>query len=131
MRTFYAHKLSKMASKPMIREPPTISVEEIVQEFFSDMKRELNIKNIAGVLYTKKLIDHSLKQSINRAAIVSEDANELLLDHLIRNGTLETLSSFCDVLEETSKSNSLSHHRDWSNKLKQKLTKVSPTRQYK
>ena len=127
MRTFYAHIFSKMASKPVTTEPPTISVEKVVQEFFSDMKRELNIKAIASALYTKKLIAHSLKQNINREAIASKDANELLLDHLIRNCNLETFSRFCDVLEETAESNSLPHHRDWSNKLKQKLTEISPS----
>ena len=105
--------------------PPTISVEEIVREFFSDMKKELNTKRIADVLYAKGLIDYNLKKKIDREANQDVDANELLLDHLIRNGTLETLRRFCEVLEETANSHSLPHHRAWSNKLKQKLTKVS------
>ena len=105
--------------------PPTISVEEVVREFFIDMKKELNAKLIADVLYTKGLIDYNLKKSIGREANQDVDANELLLDHLIRNGTLETLRRFCEVLEETAESHSLPHHIAWSNKLKGKLTKVS------
>ena len=104
--------------------PLTISVEEIVREFFIDMKKELNTKRIADVLYAKGLIDYDLKKKIDVEAN-QVDANELLLDHLIRNGTLETLRRFCEVLEETANSQSLPHHRVWSNKLKQKLTKVS------
>ena len=103
--------------------PPTISVEEIVREFFSDMKKELNTKRISDVLFAKGLIDFDLKKNIDREAN-QVDANELLLSHLIRNGTLETLRRFCEVLEETAKSHSLPHHKAWSNKLKQKLTKV-------
>ena len=105
--------------------PPTISVKEVFREFFSDMKKELNIKSIADILYAKGLIYYDLKRNIDREANQDVDANELLLDHLIRNGTLETLRRFCEVLEETSESHSLPHHRAWSNKLKQKLTKVS------
>ena len=104
--------------------PPTISVEEVMREFFIDMKKELNIKRIADVLYAKGLIDFDLKKNIDREAS-QVDANELLLEHLIRNGTLETLRRFCEVLEETSQSHLLPHHKAWSNKLKQKLTKVS------
>ena len=89
-------RIIKMASQ---RGQPTISVEEIVQEFFSDMKKELNIKRIADVLYSKRLIDHYLKKKIDREAIQDVDANELFLDHLIRNGALETLRRFCEVLK--------------------------------
>ena len=35
-----------------------ISVEEVVREFFSDMKKELNTKRIADVLFVKRLIDY-------------------------------------------------------------------------
>ena len=108
--------------------PLTISVEKVVREFFSDMKKELNIKRIADVLYAKGLIDFDLKSRINREANQDVDANELFLDHLIRNGTLETLRRFCEVLEETAQSYSLPHHRAWSIKLKQKLTQVSMNR---
>ena len=104
--------------------PPTISVEEVVRDFFIDMKKELNTKRTADVLYAKGLIDYNLKKSIDREAN-QDDANELLLDHLIRNGTLETLRRFCEVLEETAQSHLLPHHREWSNKLKRKLTEVS------
>ena len=103
--------------------PPTISVEEVMREFFIDMKKELNTKRISDVLYTKGLIDFDLKINIDREAN-QVDANQLLLEHLIRNGTLETLRRFCEVLEETSQSHLLPHHKAWSNKLKQKLTKV-------
>ena len=99
-------------------------IEEILQEFFTDIKRELNMKAISGVLFTKKLIGYDLMQDIDREATPNL-SNQLFLDHLIRNGTLETLSMLCDVLEETSESHLLPHHRAWSNKLKQKLTKVS------
>ena len=105
--------------------PPTISVEEIIREFFIDMKKELNTKRIADVLYAKGLIDHDLKKTIDREANQDVDANELLLSHLITNGTLETMRRFCEVLEETAESHLLPHHRTWSNKLKQKLTEVS------
>ena len=115
-------RIVRMASQT---GPPTISVEEVVREFFIDMKKELNTKRIADVLYSKGLIDYNLKKSIDREANQDVDANELLLDHLIRNGTLETLRRFCEVLEETANSHPLPHHREWSNKLKQKLTKVS------
>ena len=120
----HAHKLSKMASKPVTMDPPTISVEEIVREFYIEMRNEMNLKVIADVLYARGLIDHGLKETIDRKE-VKQVANEQFLDHLIRNGTLETLRRFCEVLEETANSQSLPHHRAWSNKLKQKLTKVS------
>ena len=58
--------------------PPTISVEEIMREFYSDMKKELNTKHIADVLYTKGLIDFDLKEKIDLEAIQDIDANELL-----------------------------------------------------
>ena len=115
-------QIVKMASET---GPPTISVEEVVREFFIDMKKELNTKHIADVLYAKGLIDYNLKKNIDREANQDVDTNELLLGHLIKNGTLETLRRFCDVLEETAKSHSLPHHRAWSSKLKQKLPKVS------
>ena len=104
--------------------PPTIGVEEVMREFFIDMKKELNTKRISDALYAKGLIDFDLKKNIDREAN-QVDANELLLEHLIRNGTLETLRKFCEILEETAQSHLLPHHRAWSNKLKQKLTKVS------
>ena len=113
-----------MASKPVTTDPPTISVEDIVREFYIEMKRELNLKGVADVLYARRLIDLRLKETIDRKEM-TQDANELFLDHLIRNGTLETLRRFCEVLEETANSHLLPHHRAWSNKLKQKLTKVS------
>ena len=104
--------------------PPTISVEEVMREFFIDMKKELNTKCVSDVLYVKRMIYFDLKKNIDREANQA-DANELLLEHLIRNGTLDTLRRFCEVLKETAESHSLPHHRAWSNKLKQKLTKVS------
>ena len=120
----HAHKLSKMASKPVATDPPTISVQKIVQEFYIEMTEELDLKTIAYVLYARGLIDLGLKQTIDRKER-TQVANDQFLEHLIRNGTLETLRSFCEVLEETANSHSLPHHREWSNKLKQKLTKVS------
>ena len=108
------------------------SVEEIVREFFIDMKKELNIKRIADVLYARGLIDCYLMERIpfDREASQDVDANGIFLNHLIRNGTLETLRRFCEVLEETSKSHLLPHHRAWSEKLKQKLTEVSRHKLY-
>ena len=100
------------------------TVEEILREFFIDMKKELNIKAIAGVLYTKEFVGHDLRQEIERETTQSA-SNQLFLDHLIKNHTLETLSEFCDILEETAKSERLPRHKKWSDKLKLKLTKVS------
>ena len=114
----------KMASKPVATDPPTITVEEIIREFYIEMKKELNLKVIADVLYARGLIDHGLKQTIDREVMTQAAANGLFLDHLIGNGTLDTLRMFCEVLK-TAESHLLPHHRDWSNKLKQKLTKVS------
>ena len=108
----------------MAKTTGTPLVEEILQEFFIDIKRELNIKTISGVLFTKKFIGYDLMQDIDREATPNL-SNQLFLDHLIRNGTLETLRRFCEVLEETAESHLLPHHRAWSNKLKRKLTKVS------
>ena len=83
--------------------PPTISVEEVMREFFIDMKKELNTKCVSDVLYVKRMIYFDLKKNIDREANQA-DANELLLEHLIRNGTLETLRRFCEVLKETAES---------------------------
>ena len=100
------------------------TVEEILREFYIDVKKELNIKAIADILYTKEFIGLDLKQEIERETTQSA-SNQLFLDHLIKNHTLETLSEFCHILEETAKSQRLPHHKKWSNKLKLKLTKVS------
>ena len=100
------------------------TVEEILREFFTDMKRELNVKAIADVLYTKEFIGHDLRKEIERETTRSA-SNQLFLNHLIENHTPETLLEFCHILEETAKSESLPHHRKWSNTLKLKLTKVS------
>ena len=115
---------SKLKTGKMAKTTGTPLVEEILREFFIDIKRDLNLKAISGVLFTKRFIGYDLMQDIDREATPNL-SNQLFLDHLIRNGTLETLSMFCDVLEETSESHLLPHHRAWSNKLKQKLTKVS------
>ena len=100
------------------------TVEEIIREFYVDIKKELNIKAIVDVLYARRIVDFDLMRDIEREA-TSSIGNQLFLDHLIRNGTLETLTRFCHALEETARSEILPHHRYWSEKLKRKLTTVS------
>ena len=111
------HELAKMAAS-------TTTVEEIIREFYVDVKKELNIKAIVDVLYAKRIVYFDLMRDIEREA-TSNIGNQLFLDHLIKNGTLETLTRFCDVLEETAESELLPHHKYWSEKLKRKLTTVS------
>ena len=75
-------------------------VEEIVQEFYTDMKRDLNTVNL---MFEKRFIDHHFKRNLGREAQQHgpTKANQVLLDYLIEKGTLETLERFCDILEES------------------------------
>ena len=49
----------------------TTTVEDIIREFYVDMRRELNMKAIAGVLYAKKIIYFDLMRDIEREATSS------------------------------------------------------------
>ena len=99
-------------------------VEEIVQEFYSDMKRDLNIADIVDLMFEKHFIDHQFKRYLERERQQHgpTKANQVLLDYLIEKGTLETLERFCDILEESSKR--LPRHKEWADKLRQQLSKV-------
>ena len=106
---------------------PCTSIETILRKFFPDLKRELNSEVIADSLYAGYVIDLTLKQEIEREAEKkghTRSANDRLLCHLIQHGTSETLTRFCDVLEETGKSKSLPHHTKWSKELRVSLREV-------
>ena len=68
-------------------------VEEIVQEFYSDMKRDLNIVDTVDLMFEKRFIDHQFKRNLERETQQHgpTKANQVLLDYLIEKGTLETL----------------------------------------
>ena len=102
----------------------TGSVEGIIREFYVDMKRELNVKAIAGMLFAKEVVDFFFMEAIERETH-QQASNKIFLDHLMKTGTLETLRRFCNILEDSAESEKLPRHRDWSSKLKLKLNKVS------
>ena len=99
-------------------------VEEIVQEFYTDMKRDLNIVDIVDLMFEKRFIDHQFKRNLEREAQQHgpTKANQVLLDYLIENGTLEMLERFCDILEESSKR--LPRHKKWADELRRQQSKV-------
>ena len=103
-------------------------LEDILRECYVDLKRDLNIEKAADLLFARGIIDYRLKIELG---CVSEkrghgsDANELFLQHLIQNGTLEDFKRFCDVLEESGVSELLPRHTSWAENLKKKLSEVS------
>ena len=100
-------------------------VEEIVQEFYPDMKRDLNIVDIVNLMFEKRFIDpHHFKRNLERETQQHgpTEANQVLLDYLIEKGTLKTMEMFCNILEENS--NRLPRHKKWADKLRRQLSKV-------
>ena len=63
-------------------------VEEIVQEFYSDMKRDLNTVDIVDLMFEKRFIDHQFKRNLEREKQQHgpTKANQVLLDYLIEKG---------------------------------------------
>ena len=98
-------------------------VERIVQGFYADLTRELNTKMITDKLFSKYEINYDLMTNVNGESC-QKQGNKLFLDHLIRNGNLESLEKLCDVLEESGASDSLPHHTKWSTALREKVNKV-------
>ena len=74
-------------------------VEEIVQDFYSDMKRD---PNIVDLMFEKRFIYHQFKRNLERETQqhCPTKANQVLLDYLIEKGTLKTLERFCDTLKK-------------------------------
>ena len=100
-------------------------VEEILQESYADMGKELNIKAIADDLFSANFITHELMLKIREEPAIGIGGNGLFLDHLIANGTVETVTRFSGLLQETGQSKCLPRHTHWSAKLKQRLDEVS------
>ena len=82
------------------------------------MKRDLNIADTVDLMFEKRFIDHHFKRNLERETQQHgpTKANQVLLDYLIENGTLETMERYCDILEESSKR--LPRHKEWLDKLK-------------
>ena len=70
----------------------------LLQEHYETLARELNVRDILDKLFSKKIIDFKLKQSIGKLSN-SHDASVMLLDDLYGRFDSERFDGFVEVLK--------------------------------
>ena len=97
-------------------------VEAVLREYYSNLVQDLQVEKIVNLLFSKNLVNFELKEELVPKSGQSRSArNGMLLDHMIRSWTWESLETFCGILLESSKSESVPRHEEWATKLKIKL----------
>ena len=87
--------------------PSTLStyapLQDAIQSVYNILVNLLCTKDIREELFAKEIIDMPIKETIQNKSN-SKEANEALIDHLYKRGTVELVEKFIEVLRDTSSS---------------------------
>ena len=95
----------------------------MIQENYEKLLDDLDVKSSVNLFYGRGLITFSLKERIC-SAVTTEDANEVLIDDLIKGISLTRFSKFISLLRESADKYKRPHHKTLADKLEGDL-KVS------
>ena len=78
-------------------------LQDAIQSVYTILVNQLCTKDIREDLFAKEIIDMPLKETIQNKSN-SKEANEVLVDHLYKSGTVGLVRRFIQVLQDTSSS---------------------------
>lgn len=82
--------------------------QAFIQKYYDELCEEIDVTEIAGKLFSKKIIDFARKQEILSKG-TTQEANSTFADYLYRHANKDTLDSFLQILE---KEQQYPKHRD-------------------
>ena len=97
--------------------------EKVIQNSYEKLLDDLDVKSSVNLFYGRGLITFNLKERIC-SAVTTEDANEVLVDDLIKGISLTRFSKFVSLLRESADKYKRPHHKTLADKLEGDL-KVS------